>query len=76
MALTKEADPIMTPTGCDVAIIGAGASGLAAAWLLASRRCRSSLRPERPAVGMGPAVHAAAVPQCQRPEALLPFGLA
>ena len=37
MALTKEADPIMTPTGCDVAIIGAGASGLAAAWLLASR---------------------------------------
>jgi len=37
MALTKEADLIMAPTGCDVAIIGAGASGLAAAWLLASR---------------------------------------
>ncbi len=27
----------MNPAGCDVAIIGAGASGLAAAWLLASR---------------------------------------
>ena len=27
----------MNPSGCDVAIIGAGASGLAAAWLLASR---------------------------------------
>jgi len=37
MALIKEADLIMAPAGCDVAIIGAGASGLAAAWLLASR---------------------------------------